>query len=146
MATHIIFTILGMVIPCIIALSTVDESKSRKSLIDQQNRLLQEFGTKLQTMEKKIKELNALEVELAEQKETIERQNTLIKELQVKFKQFQSRDIDCKITSSKQKTVQEIGTKFDNKTWFGHHRNQTVDTNRVKTNNIDGAQKRLLGN
>jgi uncharacterized coiled-coil protein SlyX len=86
----------------------------------------------------------ALEVELAEQKETIERQNTLIKELQVKFKQFQSRDIDCKITSSKQKTVQEIDTKFDNKTWFGHHRNQTVDTNRVKTNNIDGAQKRLL--
>ena len=135
-----------MVIPCIIALSTVDESGSRKSLIDQQNRLLQEFGTKLQTMEKKIKGLNALEVELAEQKETIERQNALIKELQVKFKQFQSWDIDCKITSSKQKTVQEIDTKFDNKTWFGHHRNQTVDTNRVKTNNIDGAQKRLLGN
>jgi phenylalanyl-tRNA synthetase beta subunit len=61
-----------MVIPCIIALSTVDESGSRKSLIDQQNRLLQEIGTKLQTMEKKIKGLNALEVELAEQKERIE--------------------------------------------------------------------------
>lgn len=138
MATHILFTILSMVIPCIIALSTVDESESLKSLIDQQNRLLQEFGTKLQTMEMKIKGLNALEVELAEQKETNERQNALIKELRVKF---QSRNIECKITSSKQKTIQETGTKLDNKTWFGHHRNQTVDTN-----NIDGAQKRLLGN
>lgn len=146
MATHMIFTIINMVIPCIIALSTVDESGSRKSFIDQQNRLLHEFGTRLQTMENKIKGLNALEVELAEQKETIVRQNALIKELRVKFKQFQSRDIECKITSPKQKTVQETGTKLDNKTWFGHSRNQTIDTNRVKTNNIDGAQKRLLGN